>query len=155
MNIILYHSDYMSNVVHKTNLTEVATLPLKFKGEYNEETPTVVLKTNLDLSNANYAKIEDNYYFIDPGTRRPINGFVTLQLRMDYLMTDQKYVEKIHAYLARSSQGFDYIPDSTKVLSCKSKTEKVKIGDGFGETMDDGVYILVTSQNGYHTVGGA
>ena len=71
---------------------------------------------------------------------------------MDYLNQYKDYILNFDCYVTRSNFVENYVPNEVDVLSSEDDIEFITSNDKFDDTEEGGIYVLVTSQNGYEGV---
>src|SRR5574344_962747 len=150
MNIDLYYTPSLSNVVNKSLTLRTSNASAKFLDPYDEYMPIVRLRGRCNFDDVNYVCIKETganaferYYFLEDVTIKSPQ-IAIMRLRLDVLMTYKTFIKSLHCYLKRSdSNGNGYLPDSRPQL-IYNNVEKLSFYDadnkieGFvvpGETM--------------------
>lgn len=103
------------------------------------------------LSNGsiNYMKIEGKYYYV-MDVKYINNNMAEVSLHMDVLMTYKTQINNLDVLLERSSTPTNKnVRDGSYPLSSEQTYEVIDLPNGYSEFEEDGVYVMVTNQNGY------
>ena len=120
--------------------------------QFDEESPSFLIRgRGEDYKDYNYCIFNGYRYFI---TDRIDNnsGLVALPCIMDYLNQFKNDILNFDCYVTRSNFVENYIPNEVDVLSSEDDIEFITSNDKFDDTEEGGIYVLVTSQNGYEGV---
>lgn len=145
MDIILYYTISPYNKLEK-DLTDAITLTGSLKNESSIVTPTILIQSDADIIQQNYAYIAafERYYFITDFISVRNNIF-ELHLKSDVLMSFKNGIKHSTAIIERSAE-FDkstpYLNAPGFVPQVKRKTDIIQFSNGFNE---DGEFILLTA----------
>lgn len=146
MYVVFYKNKSPFNKVFK-NLEKLIEYDGNIVDEFDEKNPT--LRFTTAFIKGNYAQINDKYYYILDVTS-PANGLSVVHFALDVLYTYRNYIMATTAVIERSTGGDDMINDNQyKILGVEKSRKYMTIDEGFGDTEDEGSYILATSSEGY------
>lgn len=145
MEFKIYRSDSNYNVVDKTDLlSEIKTVDGVLKDSVNIHSPTIILKFDKILLEANYIYIPDfnRYYFIDNIT---IDKKVLIfDLSVDVLMSFKNDILNASGLIVRSEQGNVYIPDSNLLKEVRKESD-LYYSDVVIEDPKENILMIVTN----------
>ena len=145
MKVIFYKNKSPFNKVFK-NLEKLAEYDGNIVDEFDEKNPT--LRFNASYIKGNYAQIDGKYYYILDVTS-PANGIYIARFSLDVLYTYRDYIMATTAVIERSTSGDDMINDNQyKILGVEKSRKYMTTDEGFGDTENEGTYILATSSEG-------
>lgn len=126
MNITLYNCSAEPNRLDKTSfLTSVlAVTNAAANTELGVEKPVLIIESTTDLSNVNYAYIQDfgRYYNVRQGSA-PVNNMWRFDCDVDVLMTYKNEIGALSGVISRNRDNYDlYLEDPRIPSSIKRNT---------------------------------
>lgn len=130
------------------NVTELKKVDKPFTSSFNISAnyigvddvgdPTYKLESNRNLDGVNYAKIDNNYYWV----KRPVHehGFTYVSLHRDPLKTFASYILNSNAAITRCNRGDRYIADERAIATERVAVQYRSLGTPF---TSGATYIIV------------
>ena len=144
IKMTLYTNISNDNVLNK-NITKICDITsISLKQSTSLENPVMIIDTTYDLTNCNYAYVEewDKYFYINNIDLMP-GGLYSLSMHVDVLMTYASEILNIPATIERSQNEYNpYINDGTYVSDSREFVSVVNFNTGFNDT---GEFILITA----------
>lgn len=135
----LYYNSSENNKLDKT-LTSVLSTTVMFKDKTDLINPYVILDTSTDLTNCNYMKLNDKYYFISSIECLP-GGLFGVTGHVDVLMTYRDQIRNQTGLIKRNLNQYNrFLHDERIQLNAYKQTKTLKFSSGFSKTLN---YYLV------------
>lgn len=137
-NIYLYNTDDPANKINKSLVNELEIPNCSYKTKQEMRSPEILLRTGLGSNTfdanskaRNYAKIGTYYYFVE-GYTQERDGFITLHLQLDPLMTWKDEILASPALVARSASAYNlyYADPYLDLLGYKSPDATAPVSPG-------------------------
>lgn len=107
----------------------------------------------IEITEENEGSVKSKFYYLMDYEYLHHNHIV-VNLHLDVLMTYRGEIGDLNVILDRSSQSEDPdLVDNMLPLTSNELIERVDLPSSISESENQGVYILVTAQNGYRKVG--
>ena len=152
MEIKLYKTKGTYNTINIELSDELVLDVPQLNHSFNEESPSFLIRgRGDDFKDYNYCIFNGFRYFIIDRIDNN-SGLVTLVCIMDYLNQYKDNILNFECYVTRSNFVENYVPNEVDVLSSEDDIEFITSNDKFDDTEKGGIYVLVTSQNGYKGV---
>ena len=139
VSVSLYNNESEPNRVDKS-ISLIMSDSIVIKDECSLFTPVIYINTSTDLTNVNYMKIADRYYYAKvallSGDLYMITG------NSDALMTFASGIRSNTALVTRSQSSFNrYLPDGKVKLNAYEQVKCLEFPTGFSKTLN---YYLIT-----------
>lgn len=152
MQVTLMNSRSLPNVLNKT-VTTTATYDAQMVTAIDDKQIVVRVALPYGVVNwkaINYMEVDGAYYYID-SVKHIANGFSEINGSIDLLMTFRDAIKQLNVLAERStSHGSPLIADPLRASEAGAEVKVVNFSSSIKDTEAEGVYILSTSQNGYH-----
>lgn len=150
ITITFYANKSLPSVVSKILANAVAV-----QGELleplEEERPRIRIKANTNVESCNYFVIGNDKYFMGPIDKKNDSvWYVTGEL--DKLSTYETFVRNLTGYVGRSQVEKPYIKDPQDTLLAYKTQESIGFSGGWSGSANDGLYLIITAQDGYDNV---
>lgn len=150
ITITFYVNKSLPSVVSKT-LTSAVAVSGELLEPLDEERPRIKFKADSNVESCNYFVIGNNRYFMGPIEKKNDNiWFVTGEL--DKLSTYETFVRNLTGYVGRSQVEKPYIKDPQDTLLAYKTQESIGFSGGWSGSASDGLYLIITAQDGYDNV---
>ena len=152
MQVALMNSRSLPNVLNKT-VSTTATYDAQMVTAIDDK--QIVVRFHLPYSAVNwkavnYMEVDGAYYYID-SVKHIANGISEVNGSIDLLMTYRDAINQLNVLAERStSHGSPNIADPLRASEAGAEVTVVNFSSSIKDTEAEGVYILSTSQNGYH-----
>lgn len=143
-NMSLYTNYSNNNVLNKNIVKIVDITDIALKDDTSIEDPVMIIETTADLTNCNYAYVDewDKYFYITNIELIP-GGLHRLYMHVDVLMTYADEIKNIPATIERNETNYNqYINDGTYISDSREFITCVNFSNGFN---DSGEFILITA----------
>lgn len=151
MTIKLYTTKSLPNVVSKTLGTAVTVTDTNLMGEYDERNPVIRVRGVSNIDQYNYFELDGKYYFMST-TKQSGSDVAIIEGQIDVLMSFPSVVGDLTVYIDRGPTAEPYVADDKDTLYAYQNQDEIIFSTGFSDDVNDGLYILMTAQNGYKTV---
>lgn len=111
MNAITYKNKSSYNTLGK-DLEILDNITLKFFKDLETSTPIIIINL-YNISDFNYIKIEDKFYFVENKTKNP-NGLYEMYLRVDVLETYKEQILNSYVTVRQATNYNKYLADDFK-----------------------------------------
>ena len=135
MEIKLYKTVTPNNFITK-ELTDEKTLNITVRGSIDVKNPVVLVETQTDIYQYNYAYIlQFNRYYYIKNCTYVRNGVVQLELSVDVLMSFRDEILNNTAVILRQEEKFNsYLGDNELMLLNKKRVQYKEFSGGFDST---------------------
>lgn len=153
MQVALMNNRSLKNVLNKT-VSTTATYDAQMVTAIDDKQIVVRFHLPYNAVNwkaVNYMEVDGAYYYID-SAKHIANGVTEINGSIDLLMTYRDAIKQLHVLAERStSHGSRNIADSMRAFEAGADVKVVNFSSSIKDTEAEGVYVLSTSQNGYHS----
>lgn len=153
MQVALMNNRSLPNVLNKT-VSTTATYDAQMVTAIDDKQIVVRVALPYDAVNwkaINYMEVDGAYYYID-SVKHIANGVAEINGSIDLLMTYRDAIKQLNVLAERStSHGSPNITDPLRASEAGAEVKVVDFSSSIKDTEAEGVYILSTSQNGYHS----
>lgn len=152
MQVALMNNRSLKNVLNKT-VSTTATYDAQMVTAIDDK--QIVVRVALPYGDVNwkainYMEVDGAYYYID-SVKHIANGVSEINGSIDLLMTYRDAIKQLSVLAERStSHGSPNIIDPLRASEAGADVKVVNFSSAIKDTEAEGVYILSTSQNGYH-----
>lgn len=152
MQVALMNNRSLKNVLNKT-VSTTATYDAQMVTAIDDKQIVVRFHlpyTAVNWKAVNYMEVDGAYYYID-SVKHIANGISEVNGSIDLLMTYRDAIKQLNVLAERStSHGSSHIADPLRTSEAGAEVKVVNFSSAIKDTEAEGVYILSTSQNGYH-----
>ena len=152
MDVTLYkNTTAEENSVDKALVQVAKYSDAQLVGEVTTDTPSIRLNvptSSLGPAKVNYFEWNGAYYFLRDVIMH-VNGSSTIVGAMDYLYTYKTAIRGWNALLDRETRGTLRAVDEGRLVSADSARAVFRFPIPIDTTEQGGLYVAVTSQNGY------
>lgn len=153
MQVALMNNYSFKNVLNKT-VTTTATYDAQMVTAIDDKQIVVRFHlpyTAVNWKAVNYMQVDGAYYYID-SVKHVAKGISEVNGSIDLLMTYRDAIKQLYVLAERStSHGSRNITDSMRAFEAGADVNVVNFSSSIKDTEEEGVYVLSTSQNGYHS----
>lgn len=153
MQVALMNNRSLPNVLNKT-VSTTATYDAQMVTAIDDK--QIVVRVALPYSAVNwkainYMEVDGAYYYIN-SVKHIANGMAEINGSIDLLMTYRDAIKQLNVLAERStSHGSPNIADPLRAFEAGADVKVTNFSSSIKDTEVEGVYILSTSQNGYHS----